>query len=51
MKNDIEEVILKQKHMGESIPTSFTMLEKQLIEETNKRVPPIITRDGTFLKK
>ncbi|PRP75101.1 leucine-rich repeat-containing protein [Planoprotostelium fungivorum] len=44
LRQDIEETVVQQKHMGESIPTSFKLLEKQMIDESKKRVPPVMTR-------
>jgi hypothetical protein len=31
LRSDIEEVVIKQKHMGEQIPQSTLLLEKQIL--------------------
>eukprot|EP01119_Soliformovum_irregulare_P016349 TRINITY_DN4710_c0_g2_i3.p1 TRINITY_DN4710_c0_g2~~TRINITY_DN4710_c0_g2_i3.p1 ORF type:complete len:1173 (+),score=432.27 TRINITY_DN4710_c0_g2_i3:488-3520(+) len=44
LRRDIEEAVVSQKHMGETIPTATLMLERLLQEEAIRRVPPIISR-------
>mmetsp|Transcript_13456 Transcript_13456/g.18567 ORF Transcript_13456/g.18567 Transcript_13456/m.18567 type:complete len:864 (+) Transcript_13456:1-2592(+) len=44
LRAELEEIVLRQKHMGESVPTSFLMLERGLAEEALNRVPPVMSK-------
>eukprot|EP01117_Protostelium_nocturnum_P009737 TRINITY_DN3481_c0_g2_i2.p1 TRINITY_DN3481_c0_g2~~TRINITY_DN3481_c0_g2_i2.p1 ORF type:complete len:1509 (+),score=531.31 TRINITY_DN3481_c0_g2_i2:2688-7214(+) len=48
LRQDIEEAVVAQKHMGENIPTSFRLLETQIQEEAKRRNPPILTKSELF---
>jgi hypothetical protein len=43
LRNEIEEVVLNE-YRGEEVPTSFLLLEKQLMHEAELRMPPIIDK-------
>lgn len=44
LRQDIEETSLKQKIMGESIPISTLLLEKQIVEKSMQLMPPVLTK-------